>query len=236
MLFWINASQCTVFTICVTIMLASTLRDIYVFWYKITLVIKDFTIFWHWWVFGTFSCFLFFLTVFATFHLFFYFLNFLELVGTLVPNTCLNFWQLKLWGKSSCGVLKPLLVADLLLLVLVALVVMFKRGGLVQVHLPMVTTVMTMVSLLVERFKRGVATYYCSCISSNVPRPTLTTTSAAKRRWRGPMMMTINGGSKGDGGGNPSPLCTKIPWSWWWCWYVDCNGASGDGSDGGGDV
>ena len=102
------------------------------------------------------------------------------------------------------------------LLLLVALVVMFKRGGLVQVHLAMVTAVMTMVSLvllverfktmvsLVERFKRGGATYYCRCISPNVPRSNLTTASAAQCRWRGPMIITINGGSGREGGGNPS--------------------------------
>ena len=90
------------------------------------------------------------------------------------------------------------------LLLLVALVVMFKRGGLVQVHLAMVTTVMTMVSLMLERFKRGVSNYYCRCISPNVPRSNLTTASAAQCRWRGPMIITINGASGREGGGNPS--------------------------------
>ena len=86
---------------------------------------------------------------------------------------------------------------------LVAVGVMFKRGGyLVQVHLAMVTTVMTMVTLVVAGFTRGVAELQASA-SANVLRSTLTTTSAAKNmqcRQRGPMMVTI---------GNAGACCNR---------------------------
>ena len=74
------------------------------------------------------------------------------------------------------AVFKPPLVSGL-----VAVGVMFKRGGyLVQVHLAMVTTVMTMVTLVVAGFTRGVAELQASA-SANVLRSTLATTSAAKK-------------------------------------------------------